>query len=260
MPRLFSLNIFLQIFFVFVNMGPYRRQNFKTLLLPQMTLLSIFFLNFLLIAPHKSTLLDLIKFKFLILQEFLSFSLTWDPMGAKTYKNTTPPSNHCWICSTFSWIFFSVVLTKVLFWIFSSAELMLWGLCPVSVVRRPCRNYLRTYWADCFQISVMASPGPYTQSCFEVLKTKMHFQIFEDFVFLFVLIMLTWDPMVAKTSKCYSSLKSLLNLSHLFWIFLSVVLAKIRFWILEILSFWFFTICFSFSLTWDPMAAKNSKC
>ncbi len=30
----------------------------------------------------------------------------------------TPPSNHFWIFSTFSWIFFSVVLTKVLFGIF----------------------------------------------------------------------------------------------------------------------------------------------
>ena len=38
-----------------------------------------------------------------------------------------------------------------------------------------------------------------------------------------------------------------------------MVLTNIRFWIFEILSFWFFTIFFSFSLTWDPMGANTSK-
>ncbi len=33
-----------------------------------------------------------------------------------------------------------------------------WSLCGV---RRPCHNYLRTYWAHSVQISVLASPGPY---------------------------------------------------------------------------------------------------
>ncbi len=46
--------------------------------------------------------------------------------------------------------------------------------------------------------------------------------------------------------------------SNFFWIFFWVVLTKV-FWIFEILSFWFFRILFSFSLTWDPMAAKNFK-
>ncbi len=45
------------------------------------------------------------------------FSLTWDPMGAKIW-NASYPSNHFWILSNFVWIFFSVILTKVLFWIF----------------------------------------------------------------------------------------------------------------------------------------------
>ncbi len=46
-------------FFVFVNMGLYGSQNFKTLLLPQITFESFkFFLNFLLSGPHKSNDLD----------------------------------------------------------------------------------------------------------------------------------------------------------------------------------------------------------
>ncbi len=39
-----------------------------------------------------------------------------------------------------------------------------------SVVRRPCRNDLLTYWTDFFHISVVASPGPYTQTLFEFMK------------------------------------------------------------------------------------------
>ncbi len=48
-----------------------------------------------------------------------------------------------------------------------SAELM-----KSKFVRRPCRNYLnlRTYWADFFQLSVVASPGPYTHTFFNLKK------------------------------------------------------------------------------------------
>ncbi len=51
---------FLGFFFVFVNMGPYESQNFKTLLLLQISFESfqIFLLKFLLSGPHKSTVLD----------------------------------------------------------------------------------------------------------------------------------------------------------------------------------------------------------
>ncbi len=38
----------------------------------------------------------------------------WEPK----LQNATAPSNYFWILSNFSWIFFSVVLTKVVFWIF----------------------------------------------------------------------------------------------------------------------------------------------
>ncbi len=64
--------------------------------------------------------------------------------------------------------------------------------------------HLWSYCMDFFQNLVGASPGPYAQT-FE--KTIFFFLIFyEYFSFLF-----TWDPMGGKTSKCYSSLKSLLN-------------------------------------------------
>ena len=76
-------------------------------------------------------------------------------------------------------------------------ELMVWGLCPSSVVCRPCRNYLRTYWADSFQISAVAPPGEYPQRYFEFVKKKCIFKFFRIFFFFFVflLTMLTWNPM-----------------------------------------------------------------
>ncbi len=62
------------IFFVFINMGPYRSQNYSSL----KSLLNPFklFLNFLLIDPDKSTVLDFWNLEFLIFQDFFSFSLT----------------------------------------------------------------------------------------------------------------------------------------------------------------------------------------
>ncbi len=38
-----------------------------------------------------------------------------------------------------------------------------------------------------------------------------------------------------------------------------MVLTKVAFWIFEILRLQFFTIFFSFSLTWNPMGGKLSK-
>ena len=54
---------------------------------------------------------------------------------------------------------------------------------PLSyVVLCRCRNFLRTYWADFFQISVVTFPGPYAwlQILLEVLKS---FQFFRSFFF-----------------------------------------------------------------------------
>ncbi len=68
-----------------------------------------------------------------------------------------------------------------------------------SVVRRPCRNYLRTFWADSFQISAAASPGQYPWAFFCILEEKMHFPSFH--IFFFFSFSLTWHPMATKTSK-----------------------------------------------------------
>ena len=80
---------------------------------------------------------------------------------------------------------------------------------------------------------------------FSVVLTKVPLWIFEILIFafsgFFFLFSLTWDPMGAKTSKIYSSLKSLLNPFKLCLNFLLVILTKVLVWIFKILSFWFLT-------------------
>ncbi len=58
-----------------------RYSSLKSLLNPFKLLL-----KFLFSGPHKSTLLDFSNVEFLIFQEFCSFLLTSNPMGAKTSK------------------------------------------------------------------------------------------------------------------------------------------------------------------------------
>ena len=57
------------------------------------------------------------KKNFWIFYKYFSCSLTWDP------QNATRPSYYSRILSNFVWFFFSVVYTKVLFWIFESLSL-----------------------------------------------------------------------------------------------------------------------------------------
>ncbi len=106
--------------FVFVDMGLYETKTSKrySSIIKSLLNLFIFFRIFFPVVLRKVRfwIFEILSFWFFRIF-FFSFSLTWDPMGAKI-QNATPPSNHFWICSTFSWIFFSVVLTKVLFWLF----------------------------------------------------------------------------------------------------------------------------------------------
>ncbi len=78
----------LRIFYVFINMGPHGSQNFKTLLLPQITFdlfkLCLKFNH--LSCPHKSTVLYFEILSLPFSRFFFSFWLTWDPMGVKTSK------------------------------------------------------------------------------------------------------------------------------------------------------------------------------
>ncbi len=96
MPRRFLkygkkyiLGLFLPIFFVFVNMGPYGNKHFKTLLLLQITFESFqFFPEFSSQCSSQKHCFGFLKFwesDFSGL--FFSFSLTWGPMGAKTSKH-----------------------------------------------------------------------------------------------------------------------------------------------------------------------------
>ena len=134
--------------------------------------------------------------------------------------------------------------------------------------------YLWTYCVDFFQILVLASLG-HMPGRFWSFEKKNDFWIF----YKYFLFSLTWDHMGAKTSKRHSSLKSLLNfwnfgffifhglfftltwetlwsqnfkmlllaqitfeffLIFFSWIFFSLVLTKVLFWIFEILSLRFF--------------------
>ncbi len=112
--------IFLDFVFVFVNMGPSGSQNLKTLLLPQTAFQTFsefpsewtsekYFFGFLTLS------IDFSRF-------FFSFASRWDPMGAKTLNRY---SSHKSLLNfpNFSWIFFSAVLTKVLYWIFKILSL-----------------------------------------------------------------------------------------------------------------------------------------
>ena len=78
--KMFFLFIFLGIFFIFVNMGPYGRQDFKTVLLLQITAESFEAYNDFPNGPHKNTFGIFENWNF---NELYSFSLTWDPMGVK---------------------------------------------------------------------------------------------------------------------------------------------------------------------------------
>ncbi len=133
---------FLQIFFVFVNMGPYGSENFKTLLLLKSLLNPfIFFSEF--------SVLDFWNFEFLIFQKFCLFLLTWDPMGAHTSKR------------------------------YSFLKSLL----------NPFKLFLK------FLLS-----GPHKSTVLDFWNVE--FLIFQEFCSF----SLTWDPMWANTSKCYSSL------------------------------------------------------
>ncbi len=80
-------SIFLRIFFVFVNMGPYGGKNFKTILLLQIAADSFqTFPEFSSQWSSQNTLGIFWNFENWKFNEFYSFSLTWDAMGAKITK------------------------------------------------------------------------------------------------------------------------------------------------------------------------------
>ncbi len=83
---------------------------------------------------------------------------------------------------------------------------------------------------DFFQILVVASPGPYAQTFFFIFEKKFFLIFCEYFSFS-----LTWDPMAAKISKCYSY-KSQPKVFKLFLNFLPNGPHKTMFGIFEILK------------------------
>ncbi len=119
------------------------------------------------------------------------------------------------------------------------------GIGSLSVVRHPCRNYLRTHWADSFQISVVASLGQYLQMFFGFLKKRMHFQIFQDF-FPYCVNHVNVGPYGSQNFKTlllpqitFESFQTFSEFSSQ-WSWQTYC-----FGFLKLLSFWFFTIFFS---------------
>ncbi len=136
------------------------------------------------------------KNKYFDFCEYFSFLLTWDTMRAKTSKRYSSLTS---LLNPFK-LFLNFLLsgphkrTVLKFWVF---DFSWYGV----FVRRPCHNYLRTYWADSLQISVMASPGPYPKTFFSIFEKNAFSNFSGFFFFAFVLTMLTWDPMGAKNFK-----------------------------------------------------------
>ena len=115
--EILSFWFFRIFFFVFVNMGPFSSQNFKTLLLRQLSFESFqTFSEFFFSVLLTKVLFLIFKITSFFFQHFLPFRQRGTLLEPKL-QNDTPPSDDFWIFSTYSWIF-SIVVTKVLFWIF----------------------------------------------------------------------------------------------------------------------------------------------
>ncbi len=110
-------------------------------------------------------------------------------------------------------------------------------LMKSKFVRRPSVrgiDYLWSYCMDCFQISFVASPGPYAQKIFDFL----------GIFFVFV----NMGPYGSQNFKTLLLPQiSFESFQTFFWNFFSVVLTKVLFWIFEIWSFRFFNEFFIFT-------------
>ncbi len=107
---------FLRIFFVFLNMGPYGRGNFKTLLLLQIAAERFqIFLNFLPNGPHKSTFWDFWNFENWNFNDFFFVSVNMGPYESSNFKTLMLVQIAANNFETSPGFFFSMVLTKILF-------------------------------------------------------------------------------------------------------------------------------------------------
>ena len=90
---------FIQIFIVFVNMGPYGSPDFKTLLLLQIAAESFqTFLNFLPNGPHENTFGI---FEILIIEILTIFFRFHGTQWEWKFQNATPPTDHSQKLSNF---------------------------------------------------------------------------------------------------------------------------------------------------------------
>ena len=81
------LNFWILTFFIFINIGPYGNENFKTLLILQLwfflTQFYIFPVTVLTKLAYRNFQISNLKFK---KKKRLKFSLKWEPMGVKISK------------------------------------------------------------------------------------------------------------------------------------------------------------------------------
>ncbi len=79
-----------------------------------------------------------------------------------------------------------------------------------------CHNYLQIHCADCFQICVVAYPGPYIWTFFFEFLEKTCFSSFHT---LLSFSLLNIGPYGSKNFKCICFFISILNYSKLFLFF-----------------------------------------
>ncbi len=148
---------FLQIFFVFVNKTSKRYSS-----LNHFWIISNFFWIFFWVVIHKSAVLDFWNFEFLMFHDFF-FALTWDPMGAKSWKCY---SYHKSLLnfSKFFWIFFWVILTKVLFWIFVILTLRFLVIFGGEIKVHHCTLLINWKVRDRHVVAIYINRKPYMES------------------------------------------------------------------------------------------------
>ncbi len=153
-------------FFFFLILGTYGRKKVKTLLFLQIAAESFqTFSEFSSQWSSQNYGFEILKVEILMI--FFSFFLTWGPYGSQNIKTLLlPPITFESFQTFFFWIFFSVVLTKVLFWTFEilsfrflknflNSPLYLWVKPKTSIIwkrsdrraKRSEKQYLENGWS-----------------------------------------------------------------------------------------------------------------
>ncbi len=169
---------------------------------------------------------------------FLFIFVNMERYGSKKFKTLLLPQiAFDFFFSKFSWIFFSLVLTKVLFrfftfWVHNFSRIF--KLMKSKFVCRPSSVSELSQNLSCRFISNLSCCFPCSHMpwrYFWICEKKIHFQFFR----IFFSFSLALDSMGAKR---YSSSNHFWIFSNFFWI---LVLTKVLYWIFQISNLRFFT-------------------